>query len=98
MSVKLYVGNLPYSTTEQDLQDAFARFGEVVSVAIIVERNTGRSKGFGFVEMNTKEEADEAVQGMNGAQLGGRTLKVNEAHPRRERDSSRRPRRRDDDW
>jgi RNA recognition motif-containing protein len=97
MSVKLYVGNLAYSTTEQELQDAFARFGQVVSVAIIVERNTGRSKGFGFVEMNTQEEANDAIQGMNSAQLGGRTLKVNEAHPRRERDS-RRPRRRDDDW
>jgi len=101
MATRLYVGNLSYSTTEQELQDAFASYGQVVSVSIVVERDTGRSKGFGFVEMSTTEEANAAIQGMNGAEVGGRTLKVNEARPRRDRDSDRggrRSSRRDDDW
>jgi RNA recognition motif-containing protein len=89
---------LSYATTEQDLRDAFSPFGEVVSATIIVERDTGRSKGFGFVEMSTAEEAAEAISRMNGTELGGRTLKVNEARPRRDRDRDRRPRSRDDDW
>lgn len=97
MSTKLYVGNLPYSTTEQDLRDAFGRFGEIVSADIIVERDTGRSKGFGFVEMSSAGEAAEAMQAMNGSQLGDRTIKVNEARPKRER---RTPQNydRNDDW
>ena len=103
MATRLYVGNLSYSTTEQELQDAFSSYGQVVSVSIVIERDTGRSKGFGFVEMSTTEEANAAIQGMNGAEVGGRTLKVNEARPRREgdRDSDRgrrRSSRRDDDW
>lgn len=92
MENKLYVGNLPYSTTEDSLREAFEAYGSVLSASIITDRDTGRSKGFGFVEMSTESEADEAMQGMNGASLGGRTLKVDKARPRK-------PRRRDyDSW
>jgi cold-inducible RNA-binding protein len=94
MGNKLYVGNLSYSMTEGQLREAFAAYGEVVSVSIITERDTGRSKGFGFVEMSTEEEAKAALSGMNGAEFGGRALKVDEARPQTER----RPRRRRDDW
>ena len=97
MGNRLYIGNLPYSTTESDLRETFAPYGEVVSVSIITERDTGRSKGFGFVEMGTDEEAAAALNALNGSQLSGRTLRVDEARPRAERE--RRPRRRDyDDW
>ncbi len=97
MENKLYVGNLSYSTTEDDLREAFGAFGQVVSSNIITERDTGRSKGFAFVEMSTEEEATNALNGMNGAELGGRTLRVDRARPRSE---GRRPQRRryQDDW
>jgi cold-inducible RNA-binding protein len=97
MESKLYVGNLPYTTTDEDLRTAFGAYGEVVEVTIITERDTGRSKGFGFVEMSTEEAATAALNGLNGADFGGRTLRVDKARPRTER--RRRPPQRDyDDW
>ena len=83
MTKNLYVGNLPYTTTAADLQEAFARFGTVTRAQIITDRETGRSRGFGFVEMS--DGADEAVAQMNGAMFQGRALTVNEAKPREER-------------
>ncbi|WP_287918337.1 RNA-binding protein [Comamonas sp.] len=81
MGSKLYVGNLPYGVREQDLQQAFAQFGSVISTKVMIERDTGRSKGFGFVEMGSDSEASAAIEGMNGQPLGGRSLLVNEARP-----------------
>jgi RNA recognition motif-containing protein len=86
MGKKLYVGNLPYSATEDSLKEAFSRFGTVESVAIITDRDTGRSKGFGFIELSTKQEAAEAIGKMDGAELDGRTIKVSEARPQEPRD------------
>ncbi len=80
----IYVGNLPWSTTESELRAAFEAYGAVSDVAIIKDRNTGRSRGFGFVEMDSAEEAAAAINGLNGAEMGGRDLKVNEARPRTE--------------
>src|SRR5919199_314151 len=85
MPTKLYVGNLSYQTNEDDLRQLFEGAGQVTSVAIIMERETGRSKGFGFVEMATDEEATKAQQMFNGATLQNRTLKVDLARPREER-------------
>ncbi|HKX72424.1 MAG TPA: RNA-binding protein [Candidatus Saccharimonadales bacterium] len=85
MAVKLYVGNLPYSTTDDDLRTLFVEYGTVESTAVISDRETGRSKGFGFVEMSSKEEADKAIEALNGKDNGGRNLVVNEARPREER-------------
>lgn len=85
MAVKLYVGNLPYTTTDNDLNDLFAQFGTVASARVINDRETGRSKGFAFVEMETKEEADAAIEGLNGKDFEGRGLVVNEARPMTER-------------
>lgn len=82
MGMKLYVGNLPYGVSNHDLQQSFAQFGNVVSAKVIMERDTGRSKGFGFVEMGSDSEAQTAIQRMNGQPLGGRSLVVNEAHTR----------------
>jgi RNA recognition motif-containing protein len=82
---KLYVGGISYSTTEQGLSDAFSKAGEVASVAIIMDKMTGRSKGFGFVEMTTDEDAKKAIEMFNGQELDGRKLTVNEARPREER-------------
>ena len=82
---KIYVGNLSYETTEESLESAFAAFGSVRSVAVIRDRQTGRSKGFGFVEMDDDGEASAAIAGLNGSELDGRTLTVNEARPREER-------------
>jgi len=79
---KLYVGNLPYSTTETELEEAFGQFGEVASVAIIMDRDTGRSKGFGFVEMRDEDSGRSAMGAMDGQPFGGRTLRVNEAQAR----------------
>ncbi len=84
---KLYVGGVSYSTTEQGLSDAFSKAGEVASVAIIMDKMTGRSKGFGFVEMTTDEGAKAAIEMWNGKELDGRKLTVNEARPREERPS-----------
>ncbi|MBN2641870.1 MAG: RNA-binding protein [Victivallales bacterium] len=83
--MKLYVGNLSFSTQEQDLSDAFSAFGTVDSVNIINDRETGRSKGFGFVEMNDNQEAKTAIAELDGKDLGGRNLKVSEAKPREDR-------------
>ena len=81
MGNKLYVGNLPYTVRDEDLQQAFSAFGHVASAKVMMERDTGRSKGFGFVEMGSDAEAQAAIQGMNGQSLGGRSLVVNEARP-----------------
>ena len=81
MGNKLYVGNLPYSFRDEDLQQAFAAHGTVSSAKVMMERDTGRSKGFGFVEMGSDAEAQAAISGMNGQQYGGRGLVVNEARP-----------------
>ncbi len=81
MGNKLYVGNLPYSFRDADLQQAFAAHGNVTSAKVMMERDTGRSKGFGFVEMGSDAEAQAAIQAMNGQQFGGRGLVVNEARP-----------------
>ena len=81
MGNKLYVGNLPYSVRDSDLEQSFGQFGSVTSAKVMMERDTGRSKGFGFVEMGSDAEALAAVEGMNGAPLGGRSLVVNEARP-----------------
>ena len=81
MGNKLYVGNLPYSFRDEDLQQAFAAQGTVTSAKVMMERDTGRSKGFGFVEMGSDAEAQAAINGMNGQQFGGRGLVVNEARP-----------------
>jgi cold-inducible RNA-binding protein len=82
MSVKLYVGNLTFNTTEQDLQEQFSRYGQVSSASIITDRDTGRSRGFAFVELDSKESARAAIDALNGKELDGRTLTVNEARPR----------------
>jgi cold-inducible RNA-binding protein len=79
---KLYVGNLPYSTTDNDLETMFAAYGSVQSAQVITDRDTGRSKGFGFVEM---DNAEAAIEALNGKDMGGRTLTVNEARPREDR-------------
>ena len=81
MGNKLYVGNLPYTFRDEDLQQAFAAHGTVTSAKVMMERDTGRSKGFGFVEMGSDAEAQAAIGGMNGQQYGGRGLVVNEARP-----------------
>lgn len=81
MGSKLYIGGLPYSTTESELNTAFSAHGTVESARIIADKFTGQSKGFGFVEMSTAEEATAAITALNGSQLGGRTLTVNEAKP-----------------
>ena len=81
MGNKLYVGNLPYSFRDEDLQQAFAAHGAVSSAKVMMERDTGRSKGFGFVEKGSDAEAQAAISGMNGQQYGGRGLVVNEARP-----------------
>jgi cold-inducible RNA-binding protein len=81
MGNKLYVGNLPYTVRDEDLQQSFSAFGSVNSAKVMMERDTGRSKGFGFVEMGSDAEAQAAIEGMNGQSLGGRSLVVNEARP-----------------
>jgi len=85
MAKKLYVGNLPYSATEDSLMNKFSQFGTVDSVRIITDRDTGRSKGFGFVEMSSDDDASRAVNEMNGKEFEGRTLTVNEARPQEPR-------------
>jgi RNA recognition motif-containing protein len=85
MSTKLFVGNLSFKTTENDLQDAFAAHGTVLETNLMMDRMTGRPRGFGFVTMSTPEEAEKAIQALHGAQLDGRPLTVNVARPREER-------------
>jgi cold-inducible RNA-binding protein len=85
MSQKLFVGNLSYNTTENDLQDAFAAFGTVLEANLMMDRATGKPRGFAFVTMSTPEEAEKAIEGLNGKQIDGRALTVNVARPREER-------------
>ena len=85
MNTKLYVGNLSYNTTENDLQDAFAAFGTVTSVDLIMDKMSGRPRGFAFVTMDTKEAAESAIAALHGKNMDGRDLTVNEARPREER-------------
>jgi cold-inducible RNA-binding protein len=87
MSVKLYVGNLSFSTTSEELQQLFAQVGTVESATVVEDRDTGRSRGFGFVEMASKEEGEKAIEQFNGTDLNGRNLTVNEARPREDRSS-----------
>lgn len=82
MNQKIYVGNLPYSSTDQDLMDLFAQHGSVASANVVTDRYTGRSRGFGFVEMATAEDAQKAIEALNGADFQGRNLVVNEARPK----------------
>jgi len=86
MAKNLYVGNLSYTTTEDSLREAFAAYGEVARVNIITDRETGRPRGFGFVEMATDEGAQAAIEGLNGQSLDGRQIRVAEANPRQPRD------------
>lgn len=83
--MEIYVGNLPWSTSDQDLTDAFGAFGKVEKASIISDRNSGRSKGFGFVTMEDADEANKAIESLNGTEMAGRNLKVNEARPREDR-------------
>ena len=91
--MNIYVGNLSRDVTEDELRQAFEAFGEVTAARIITDKLTGASRGFGFVEMPTKTEAEDAIAGLNGTELKGRTLTVNEARPRRDRRGGGRPRR-----
>jgi RNA recognition motif-containing protein len=83
--MNIYAGNLPYNTTDEDLRKAFAAYGNVASAKVIIDRETGRSKGFGFVEMSSSDEGQKAIQALDGSEFSGRTLKVNEARPRQDR-------------
>jgi RNA recognition motif-containing protein len=83
--MNIYVGNLSYGMSEDELRDAFSAFGEVSSVKILMDRETGRSRGFGFVEMPNKSEAETAIAQLNGKDVGGRALRINEARPREQR-------------
>ena len=85
MTMKLYVGNLSFQTSSEDLQDLFAQAGTVESASVVEDRETGRSRGFGFVEMATKEEGEAAISQFNGKEVNGRSLTVNEARPREDR-------------
>ena len=85
MTMKLYVGNLAFATTSQDLQELFASAGTVESASVVEDRDTGRSRGFGFVEMSSKEEGEKAIAEFNGKEVNGRALNVNEAKPRENR-------------
>ena len=85
MSKNIYCANLPYSTTDAELRELFEAYGAVESATVIKDRETGRSRGFGFVEMTTDSEADQAIENLNGHEMGGRPLTINEARPRGER-------------
>lgn len=85
MAKKLYVGNLPFSSTESDLEELFGRHGSVKSASVITDRETGRARGFAFVEMQEDSDADDAIRALDGSDLGGRTIKVNEAKERARR-------------
>jgi RNA recognition motif-containing protein len=87
--MKIYAGNLSYEVSDEDLRSAFAQFGEVESATVLKDKFSGRSKGFGFVEMPSKEEAQAAIDGLNEKELKGRSMKVNEARPREDRGGSR---------
>ena len=83
--MNIYVGNLPYTTNDDELRELFAEFGDVASASVIMDRDTGRSRGFGFVEMSTQAEAEAAISALNQKDMGGRALNVNQARPRGER-------------
>ena len=85
MAIKLYIGGLAYSVTEQELEAAFAAYGTVASATVIKDRNSGQSKGFGFVEMSTDDEAKAAMAALNGKEISGRSISVNEARPQEDR-------------
>lgn len=87
--MNIYVGNLPYGVTDDELKEAFGSYGEVVSINVIKDKFSGESRGFGFVEMSNDEEAQAAIDGLNGSEFGGRNLKVNQARPREDRSSNR---------
>jgi len=87
MSKKLYVGNLPFTTTVEELKDLFSEYESVEDVKVITDRDSGRSRGFGFVDFSSDEEAEKAIKALNGHSLGDREIVVNEARPRRDRDS-----------
>jgi len=89
MSTKIYVGNLSFNASEESLRSAFEKFGSVESCKVITDRDTGRSKGFGFVEMDTAQAAQDAIAGLDGSELDGRNLRVNEAKPQEKRDNNR---------
>src|ERR671928_552010 len=89
MSMKLYVGNLSFQTSSEDLRDLFSQAGNVESASVVEDRDTGRSRGFGFVEMSSREEGEAAISQLNGKEVGGRNLNVNEAKPREDRGGSR---------
>jgi RNA recognition motif-containing protein len=91
--MNIYVGNLSWGTTEAELREAFSAYGQVSSATIVKDRNTGRSRGFGFVEMPEDSQGQAAIEALNGTELGGRELKVNLARPKEDQDRRRRPRR-----
>ena len=91
--MKIYVGNIPFSSTEADLRELFEQFGEVSSVKIITDRVTGRSRGFGFIEMPNDDEAQNAIASLDGKEFGGRPLRVNVSRPREDRGGPNRPKR-----
>ena len=89
MGKKIYVGNLPFTTTSESLTEIFTTYGQVDSSKIVMDRETGRSKGFGFVEMSVEHEADSAIEKLHGSEFGGRSLTVNEARPMEKKDPSK---------
>lgn len=92
MGKRLFVGNLPYTVDDQSLESQFSSFGTVESARVVTDRDTGRSKGFGFVEMSSDDEASKAIEGMNGQPMGGRNITVSEARPQAPREGGRGPR------
>jgi len=88
VGTKLYVGNLPYTTTEEQLSELFSKHGNVLSARVVTDKYTSRSRGFGFIEMSTPDEAQQAITSLDGTQMGGRALKVNEAKPQEKREGS----------